>query len=116
MTLSEFRALYPEFDSVADATVQAYLDLFGTIYQGDYGDLADHLQGLYAAHRLAIKARGKAGATGPLTGKSVGDASWSYGQSGSDMSTEFSSTNYGREYEELISVFADAIVAQPYHG
>lgn len=118
MTLAEFRTLYPEFDSTVDAQVQAFLDLFLVIYQGDYGDLADHMQGLFAAHRLTIKGRGKAGATGALTGKSVGDASWSYGSGGSDMamSTELGSTNYGLELAELLPLFADSLVAEPYRG
>lgn len=117
MTLAEFRTLYPEFDSTADTVVQDFLDLFSKLYQGDYGDLADHMQGLYAAHRLTIKGRGKAGSTGALTGKSVGDASWSYGSGPeTSMSTELGATPYGAELAELLPLFADSLVAEPYRG
>lgn len=106
MTLAEFRVLYPDFSAIPDANIQIYLDLFVSLYGVNYGNVTDHLQGLYTAHRLIVFNQGGAVAVGAITSKSEGDVSRSYADStGAASSSEFASSSYGVEFINLIRAF-----------
>lgn len=104
MTLSEFRAAYPEFDAVADATVQAQLTNFDLLYQGDYGDLSDYLSGLYVSHQLTVfSVNTSAEPVQAVKSRSVDGISWSYAESSNAKNAgEFAATKYGLEFSRLM--------------
>lgn len=101
-TLAEFRALYPAFDAVADATVQAWL-ASGDTETARWGD-DDRPSAvmLYAAHSMAEMGLGTAGAV-PMGVTSF--KSGTFSATVSDMTasrTGFSATAYGRRYLDLM--------------
>lgn len=107
MTLADFRTAYPEFDELTDATVNVQLGLFDTIYQGDYGDLSDHLSGLYVAHQLTVfSVNTSKAAVQTVKSRSVDGISWSYQESSNAKKAgEFASTKYGLEFSSLMRMF-----------
>ena len=106
MNIYEFRALYPDFDCIDDATIQVQLDLFISIYGSGYGSLVDHLQGLYAAHKLFIKGQNN---SGPIASRSVGDVSVTYSDKVTSDSQLYTSS-YGTEFAQIISGFSSPIL------
>ena len=54
MTPSEFLTKYPAFVGVDTVDIQAQIDAFALIYQGNYGQLTDYLTGLYVAHQVTV--------------------------------------------------------------
>lgn len=118
MTLQEWKLQYP--DIVADDPVtQRYLDLFKCMYAGDYGCMADYLQGLFVAHRVVMSQKG-AGPVLVTTSRSVGDVSVG-GQvaglgTGSSVG-DYSGTRYGLEFIETIMLFGSGpMIAGAYCG
>ena len=118
MTPAEFKTDYPQFSSVADADIQRQIDLFATLYQGDYGDAADYLLGLFVAHQISVATAGGNGPLQTATSRSVGDVSVGYAQSsGASTAGDFASTKYGLEFARLIRLFGMGPVrAQAFHG
>ena len=106
-TPASFKASYPEFVALSDADIQAQIDLFALIYQGDYGSLLDHLTGLYVAHQVTVFTLNTgSGAQQNVTSRSVADMSWSYDKSSSsEKAGDFASTKYGLEFFRLMSMF-----------
>ena len=110
MTLSEFRAFYPEFNAIDDVVVQRYLDLFTCQFGDQYGCMTDELQGLFVAHRLTVWKRtnsGSAAAIVTATSKSVGDESLSgYVAGGGDGGYgDYASTAYGVQFWNNIKLY-----------
>jgi hypothetical protein len=112
MTPTEFKAAYPEFSSVADASIQAQLDAFDLLYQGDYGDLSDYLSGLYAAHQVTVYTTNtSASPAQTVEARSVDGLSWKYAKAGNaEKAGDFASTKYGLEFYRLISMFGQGPV------
>lgn len=118
MTLEEWKAQYPDI-AADDPVIQRYLDLFKCMYAGDYGCMADYLQGLFAAHRVSMSQKGG----GPVlvtTSRSVGDVSVGGQVAGLgtvDSMGDYSGTRYGIEFWEMIMMFGSGpMVAGAYHG
>lgn len=107
MTPAEFKTLYPEFATTADATIQAQLDNFALLYQGDYGALADYLTGLYVAHQVTVFTTNTSQApVQTVNSRSVDGMSWSYDKStSSEKAGDFASTKYGLEFFRVMSMF-----------
>lgn len=119
-TLINFRVYFPEFDAVADAEVQLYIDLYvGLLRENSWGDCYG-LAVLYrGAHELALSQNRQANASistdgfvvtssgaGAITQASAGGISASYAQSstqtdGSDVDTYLSQTQYGQQFLAL---------------
>lgn len=99
-TLSEFRALYPAFDTVADATVQAWLDK-GETETSAWPD-ADRDDGimLFAAHKLTTQGLGRQAIPAGVTSFKSGTFSATVSD-GIASKTGFSATSYGRDYLAL---------------
>jgi hypothetical protein len=104
-TLAEFRALYPVFDGVADATVQVWIDKGdnATVRFSD-GSRADAVI-LYAAHKLVSQGLGKGAIPAGVTSFKSGTFSATVSD-GLASKTGFSSTTYGRDYLALARQFA----------
>ena len=103
-TIADFRARYPAFDTIADATVQAWLD------DGDAATAAfpdeDRPRAvmLFAAHNLQFGTEaGKIAASGLSSFKS-GTFSATVSESASAR-TGFAATLYGRDYLNLARQF-----------
>lgn len=107
MDPSDFVVAYPEFSDVDFTTIEAKLNEFDLLYQGDYGDLSDYLSGLYAAHQLTVFTMNTG--TGPnqvVKSRSVDGLSWSYSDSGSESKAGvYASTKYGQQFYSLIAQF-----------
>lgn len=112
MTPAEFKTAYPEFAATADATIQAQLDNFALLYQGDYGTLEDYLSGLYVAHQVTVFTTNTSQApVQTVNARSVDGMSWSYDKSSaSEKAGDFASTKYGLEFHRLIRLFGQAPV------
>ena len=109
MTPAEFKTNYPQFASTADADIQRQIDLFATLYQGDYGDAADYLLGLFVAHQISVMADGgSAPGEGIKTSKSVGDVSvgtGSYLTFQGRTAHHLNSTKFGQEFQDIMRLF-----------
>ena len=122
MTLAEFRAYYPQFDSIDDLVVQRYLDLFECQFIGDYGCMHSELQGLFVAHRLSIWQRTSSGSVGPIvvtTSKSVGDESQGGFVAGASDGGygDYSATAFGVQFWNTIMLYgAGGLMAEPYNA
>jgi hypothetical protein len=107
MTIAEFRVFYPQFDTIDDAVVQRYLDLFECQFTGDYDCMQDELQGLFTAHRLVMWQRTNAGSVGAVvvaTSKSVGDESQSGFVAGAQDGGygDYAATSFGVQFWTII--------------
>ena len=106
MTPAEFKAKYPQFDSVSDAVIQAQIDLFGCLYQGDYGCSSEYLLGLFVAHQVYVATAPGSGPVQAIASRSVGDVSISYNaSSGAAAAGDFASSKYGLEFSRLMRMF-----------
>lgn len=122
VTPTTFKARYTEFSTLSDATVQIYLsDAELELDEGRWGTLYDRGLAALAAHFLALAQQsaaagtGGGGAVGPVTSKSIGDVSVSYGWSnsgsGSATSDYYNSTTYGQDYWRLVQIVGYDAVA-----
>jgi len=100
-TLSAFRALYPAFDAVADATVQAWLDK-GETETANWPD-ANRDDGimLFTAHRLTTQGLGSGAIPAGVTSFKSGTFSATQSEKLAGK-TGFDSTIYGRDYLTLV--------------
>lgn len=112
MTPTEFKAAYPEFSTVDDSAIQAQLDTFDRLYQGDYGALSDYLSGLYAAHQVSVfVSNTSSGPVQAIKSRSVDGISWSYStSSNSEKAGEFASTKYGLDFFRIMRQFGQGPV------
>lgn len=106
-TLVQYRARFPEHDSVADATVELYLDDANTdVTSTEFGDRLTRAQLYYAAHFVESSPEGgsSGGSNGPVKSRTVGSVSVTFGdisQGGGANTMWIDSTPYGREYRRL---------------
>ena len=106
-TLAQYRARFSEHASVADATVELYLDDANTdVTSTELGDRLNRAQLYYAAHFVESSPEGGAsgGSDGPVTSRTVGSVSVSFGdinRSDTSNTAWLDSTKYGREYRRL---------------
>ncbi|MGL4753074.1 MAG: DUF4054 domain-containing protein [Aeromonadaceae bacterium] len=121
MTLQEWKSQYPDI-AADDPVIQRYLDLFKCMYAGDYGCMADYLQGLFAAHYIVYSyANPKDPTGGIVTVKTVGDVSISSGaylalQGRSDANHMYFTT-YGQMFMDTIALFGSGpMIAGAYCG
>lgn len=106
MTPALFKMEYNQFASMPDTMVQAAIDRFGCLYQGDYGCQADYLTGLWVAHHLYMNSRKGGAPVGVATGKTVGDTSIQYAHSSSAASAgNFAASKWGLEFSSLMSMY-----------
>lgn len=111
ITPADFKARYSEFDSVADARVQTFLDeAVLEVGQVPWGTLYEKGVFLLTAHMLVIDARNQAGANpgvpspGQLASRKVGDVSVTFATqtTSPDGSDEwYLSSSYGFDYLRL---------------
>lgn len=106
LTVSEFKTLYPAFESIDDEIIQYHLDcveetVSETVFCGCYKNAAYAL----LAHNLTLYQRG-GGASGPVTAESVGSLSRSYGTTSSGDQSQLATTSYGQSYLRLVRIFA----------
>lgn len=99
-TLEDFRARYPAFDAVADATVQLWLDEGDNETSAFTDDTRPRAVMLYAAHKLAESGQGKGSIAQGVTSFKSGTFSASLTDSAASR-TGFAATVYGREYLDL---------------
>jgi hypothetical protein len=99
-TLAEFRALYPAFDAVADATVEAWLakgDTETAIWPDP--DRPDAVM-LFAAHKMASAGLGTGTVVAGVTSFKSGTFSATLSDAAASR-TGYESTSYGRDYLAL---------------
>jgi hypothetical protein len=99
-TLAEFRALYPAFDAVADATVEAWLakgDTETAIWPDP--DRPDAVM-LFAAHKMASAGLGTGTVVAGVTSFKSGTFSATLSDTAASR-TGYESTSYGRDYLAL---------------
>jgi hypothetical protein len=117
VTPADFKERFPEFDSVSDTRVQLFLDDAALeLDEGRWGDLYDKGLSYLTAHLLYIGEQSSAGAgegSGPLTSKSVGDVSLSFGANlaADTDAASFNATSYGQEYYRLMMMVGMGAVA-----
>ena len=115
--IATFGILFPEFDTVGDATKQFYLDKADCVLSDvNWGCTKPEAQLYYSAHQIALSQNRQAnaqaaaggevitvGGAGAITSASAGGISVGYGESatsaqGSDADTVFTTTWYGQWY------------------
>ena len=100
-TLATFRALYPAFDAVADATVEAWLTKGDTeTARWPDTDRADAVM-LFAAHRMTVGGLGTSTASSGVTSFKSGTFSATMTESAASR-TGYGSTTYGLDYLDLM--------------
>lgn len=102
---ADITAKFPgKFNSLADATIQLYIDeAVLVIIESKWGDWYDLGLLYYTAHLLSImpvgSSGGSAGAAGPVTSRRVGDVSVSIAAAASaDAFSNLSQTSYGIQF------------------
>lgn len=110
-TTAEFKARFPEFDSIADARVQIFLDDAALVMDsGIWGGIYNLGQAYLAAHYLSLaeksSAGGSAATAGPVVSRSVDGVSVAYAGTPSAPSNSnaayYNSTQYGQRYMVLL--------------
>lgn len=120
-TPATLKAKYPEFESVPDATVQAWLDDAYVDVDASWGDNQARGQLLLAAHWLVLAGQpgvssgggGSIGVSGPIKRDKVGDAEteffgWGAANPGAG---DFGLSIYGRQYYELMRTLFGGVIA-----
>lgn len=105
--LALFRSLFPEFSSVDDDLILAYMAQAAIqVVEGDWG--AWYPYGLvYLTAHLLVPSSGVGGssptASGSVTQRSVGEVSVSFGSPSNNpgSASDYESTSYGRRFLEL---------------
>lgn len=121
---TDFKARFPEFDSISDARIQSFIDkALLNLSESVWGDYFVEGQLYLAAHflTLAIASENSGGsgagvAAGPVASRSIGDVSVSFAvpsdvSSGSGTAAYFSKTPYGLEYWRLVKIVGEGLVA-----
>lgn len=98
--LATFRALYPAFDAVADATVEAWIDEGDTETADWPDDTRARAVMLYAAHKMASQGLGTSAIPAGVTSFKSGTFSATVSD-GIASKTGFAATAYGRDYLAL---------------
>ena len=120
VTLAGFRTLYPRFDSVADATVQAYLD--AAELELDEGVWGDHYEsGVYAlaCHEMMLQGLGETPEgslpVGNVTALKDGAVSVSFKQTTNESLGDdyYNQTACGQKYLRLMRLLGNGIVVIP---
>jgi hypothetical protein len=99
-----FKTRFPRYASVADATVDLYLDLAGRRFNSDDfedDDLKDDAHYYLAAHIYTVEQSGVEGTAGPVTSKRVGDVAITYGGGGTSNNSLLS-TVYGQQFVTIM--------------
>lgn len=111
MTIAEFKAYFPEFDSTADTQIQRALEIalltsdeiiLGNKYEVGLMYLTAHYVTLNSGQFSGSSTSGKGNKS--VSSKSVDGVSISYGESGSNMeyvNGQLNSTSYGQVYQTL---------------
>ena len=105
--LSDFRARFAEFASVADATVQSFIDEAALFLDANQWSTWYNIgMGYYVAHHLAVQAKQATGDTAPVLPvrqMRAGSASIGYDaiKEGSFSDNFFQGTSYGQQYLKL---------------
>ena len=109
LTAADFKIRYPEFDSVADATVEMFIaDAEQELSEECWGDLYERGVFALAAHFLYLDQQRQAAGSGggivaPAQSRSIGDVSWSFALNTVDSNGDqyYGSTQYGQEFMRL---------------
>ena len=98
MTLTDFKALFPEVTGYTDAYMQLYLDLATKQVNPDrFGNVTDNAIGFLTAHYITVDD------TALATSQTVGGMSVQY-SNGEDMS-HYNMTMYGRQYYRMMMIY-----------
>lgn len=119
MTPSMFKALFPEFASDSDATVQAFIDLSAPYFNAErWGDFLNEGIACFIAHRMALAAQTvsdtshKGSASLPLVRRKVGDVEAQMSESVllKSVDNPYLSTSYGRRYWQLVQLIGTGMM------
>lgn len=101
-TITEFREIFPEFNSVSNARVQYYMDLaIAQVGKNAFGECYAQAVYLLTAHNLLMMDPSRA-QSGEKASEKVGDLAVSYNTSKSGgMDGELSQTQYGKQFIQL---------------
>jgi len=120
ITVPQFRADYPEFNSSTDypnSQIEYYLALAEKLLPADrWGNVLDNAVELYVAHHIAMEARAQAEAasgvvpgqtTGPISSKSVDKVSVGFDTSSAteEKGGHWNLTIYGTRFLRLAKLF-----------
>lgn len=115
-TLADFRAFFPEFDSIADPVIEAYLArTLGYLNTSNWGTCYYLASLYYTAHLVALDNNNRSSTStdangnvvtpsqaGVTTSASAGGLSQGFSSVGITVSNAWlSRTNYGQQYVEL---------------
>ncbi|NIQ92382.1 MAG: DUF4054 domain-containing protein [Deltaproteobacteria bacterium] len=117
-TPSDFKTRFPEFDSVANSTVQLFLDDAAlSVNTCIFGAKADLATMYLAAHLLSSSGASgtSGGSAGQITEETVGDLTRKYGTASVNVSSDgMNSTKYGQTFVRLRTESMPApILVQP---
>lgn len=103
-TVAQVRAIAPEFATVSDSDVQAFLDDAALQLNASiWGAKRDLAHKYLAAHLLGTARPDLAMAAGPVQSESVGQVSRSYAvQTSAQPGSQFDATRHGREYRRMV--------------
>lgn len=92
-----------EFSSLTQTQIEEAIDLATAITDADYfGDNHDLAVKYLAAHFLVQMVEGGTAPAGPLTSRSAGIFSQSFGGASASTDYEFGTTVYGKAYHHLV--------------
>lgn len=108
-TVADVRRIAPEFATVADVDVEAFLeDAALELHASAWGALYDRAQALVAAHLVALANPSLAASVGPVASESVGGVSRSYAVT-AVAAGRWGTTRFGLEYLRLMRLTGPAL-------
>lgn len=109
-TKADVKMVAPEFETLSDAVIDYAIGIADRqISASAFGDRVVEAGSYLTAHLLFI--RKNTGATGPVTGVTVGQVSMTYGMIKAAMHADsLASNRYGQEYERLCDLGAFGIM------
>lgn len=108
-TVADVRRIAPEFATVADEAVAAFLDDAALELSATaWGALYDRAQALVAAHLVALANPSMAGSIGPVASESVGGVSRSYAVT-AVAAGRWGTSRFGLEFYRLMRLTGPAL-------
>lgn len=120
ITPEEFKARFPEFDSVDDLRVQTFIDkMLLNVGENEWGAYFVEGQLYLTAHLLTLAERasnsGGTPGAGPVVSRKIGDVSVSFASptasTGDASEAYYKQTAYGEEYWRLMRIVGEGMVA-----
>lgn len=111
VTAADVIRICPEFELVDEDRIEEFISKAERrTCRTQWGEKADDAVILLTAHLLKLNSLGSGGSAGPVQAEKVGSISRTYFVTSAQSNSLFSTTSYGRQYQELLeTIFSDRV-------